>query len=155
MYASEDVTIHAKELFELAEVLFAQGQQMRFTITGNSMYPFMRHQTDEVILGAPDYAKLKKGVIVLVLRDNGQYVLHRVVKVNKSGFYMIGDAQTFLDGPYRPEQLKAVVTGIFRKGVEITHSPKWRIASVVWRWIVPLRPTIIRMRQRFVGIRDD
>ena len=155
MYASEDVTIKAKELFSLAEVLFEQGQQMRFTITGNSMYPFMRHRTDEVTLAAPDYSKLKKGMIVLALRDNGQFVLHRIVKLKKAGFYMIGDAQTNLDGPYRPDQLKAIVTGVFRRGDEITHSIKWRIASTVWRWIVPLRPLIIKTRTKMAGGKRD
>lgn len=49
-------------------------------------------------------------------RANGQYVMHRVLRAEKSGaLYLVGDAQQEVEGPIAPQQVFAVVTEVCRK----------------------------------------
>ena len=58
--------------------LLSYGEQVPLVITGNSMYPFLRHGRDTVYLQKVQ-RPLKKGDMVLYRRKNGQYILHRIV----------------------------------------------------------------------------
>lgn len=66
---------------------------VRFTPKGNSMLPTLRNNKDSVTLKSPLFP-LKKYDIAFYVRDNGQYVLHRIVDIPKDGTYtMRGDNQ--------------------------------------------------------------
>ena len=65
-------------------------------ISGNSMAPFLIHQRDTVYLSRLQ-KPLKKGDVVLYLRDNGSYVLHRIVQINNDQYSMIGDGQFHIE----------------------------------------------------------
>ena len=61
-------------------------------VSGNSMCPFL-HPGDQVFLEKPQGA-LKKGDVVLFTRLTGQYVLHRIRKVNPDGSFSPKSAWT-------------------------------------------------------------
>ena len=61
----------------------AQGKNVTFTPGGVSMLPMLRPNRDSVTL-SPLPRQLKKYDLPLYRRNNGRYVLHRVVKVGKT-----------------------------------------------------------------------
>ena len=78
-------------LMPLFKERLAAGQIVRFSPRGVSMLPMLRQGIDSVEL-SPVPEKLKKYDLPLYQRRNGQYVLHRIVKVSE-GYTCIGDNQ--------------------------------------------------------------
>lgn len=138
--------IKAAELFSLTNDIIEQGGRVWITVTGMSMYPFLKEGRDCVELSKTSFALIKKGDIVLIKRVSGVYVLHRVLKVHNDCFYMIGDAQQWVEGPLMPEQLQAVVTEIKRKGHVISCDNRLLKACVfVWMFLIPVRYKILKL----------
>ena len=54
------------------------------------MWPFIREGRD-LLLIIPAERPLKKYDIPLYRRDNGQYILHRIIGRDESGYIMRGD----------------------------------------------------------------
>lgn len=97
-----------------------QGKTVRFFPRGISMRPILRQEVDSVVLStAPQ--KLKKYDLPLYQRDNGQYVLHRVTKVERT-YTCMGDNQYAPETGLRHDQIIALVTGFYRG--ETYHSVK-------------------------------
>lgn len=84
-------------------------------VTGMSMYPFLRENIDSVELSKANISNIRRGDIVMILRDSNVYVMHRVIKVEESCFYMVGDAQEDIEGPLRYDQVFVKVTSVWRK----------------------------------------
>lgn len=138
--------VKAADMFPLVQEIFENGGSARITVTGMSMYPFLRDGKDSVELAKTDFSKIRRGDIVLALRNNGQYFLHRIYKKNEDSFFMMGDAQTWIDGPYMPNQLIAIVTKIWRQDKIIECSSfGWRVISNIWRLLKPVRRIMLRI----------
>jgi signal peptidase I len=137
--------IKSNKLFPLIQDLLKDGMGTRITVTGMSMYPFLRENIDSVELSASNFESIHYGDIVLILRQSGEYVLHRVLRKGTDYFYMIGDAQQWIEGPLHPKQLIAVVTAVWRKDKRIECSSFWwRHLSSVWLKLRPFRCFLIR-----------
>lgn len=103
------------------------------------------HHRDTIYFSKPD-SPLKKGDMVFYQRTDGQYVMHRIYKVKGRDFYMVGDAQTEIEGPLHEKQIFARVTKVRRKGKLIQPGDFWWwFFACVWLRLVPLRPLIIKM----------
>ena len=70
-----------KEIVPIMEEIIKSGGQCKLRVTGYSMTPILKHLRDSVILTSPQNRAIKKGEIVFIQRDTGQYVLHRVLKI--------------------------------------------------------------------------
>ena len=111
-------------------------------VSGSSMTPFLAPGRDSVYLSAISEA-LRPGDVVLYRRDNGRYVLHRILRVNGDSYTMVGDAQTVPEPGIRREQILAIVTAVRRKGKLLQKgSFRWAFFQRVWIRMVPLRPLI-------------
>ncbi len=109
---------------ELAPVIIERlraGQSVRFSPKGISMLPMIRQGIDTVTL-SPLPEKIKKYDIPLYKRDNGKYVLHRVIKTGET-YVCIGDNQFLYETGIRRDQLMAVVSAFTRgdKEYSVTH----------------------------------
>lgn len=153
-YDKPDVQkIGADELFTLAKELFAQDRSIKIVVSGNSMYPFIRHNRDMVTIAGASYDAVRVSDIVLAFRESEQaYILHRLFKKTPDGFYMVGDHQTLLDGPYPPDALIGVVTEVFRVAKDGSQKkmggPFYRLLVRLWMWARPVRPFIIKLYLR-------
>ena len=109
----------------------AQGKNVTFTPGGISMLPMLRPNKDSVTL-SPLPRQLKKYDLPLYRRDNGQYVLHRVVKVGKT-YTCIGDNQFYREPGLRHDQMIGIVTEFVRDGkrIPVTDLP-YRLYSRFW-----------------------
>ncbi len=115
-----------------------KGQTVRFSPRGISMLPMLRQGIDNVIL-SPLPEKLKKYDIPLYQRSDGQYVLHRIVKVGQT-YTCIGDNQFQLEPGLRRDQMIAVVTAFSRGKTQYSvHSPAYWLYCRVWHYSRPLR----------------
>lgn len=125
------------------QALLDDGQTVPLIVTGGSMTPFLIHNRDTVFLSPPDRT-LKRGDIILYLRDNGQYVLHRIYRAGEDSFTLVGDAQNTLEHGIRPDQVVALVTAVKRKGKVLrSNSFWWLFFEKVWLRIIPVRHLIL------------
>ena len=90
--------VDTAEYMGMLRELIGQGHRVSVRVAGNSMSPFLKHGRDTVFFAAPD-SEIKKGDIVFYTRPNGQYIMHRVCRVNPDGSLDIsGDAQCVMGG---------------------------------------------------------
>jgi hypothetical protein len=138
--------VKSKVMFPIVKELLDNNMRVRITVTGMSMYPFLRGNKDCVELSKRVYSEINRGDIVLVSLDGeDQYILHRILHKRSNYFYMGGDAQKVLEGPLRPEQIVAFVAGIWRNERFIScNNLGWRILSDLWMIFYPFRYQIIR-----------
>lgn len=123
----------------------AEGQSVSFSPRGTSMLPMLRQGVDSVVL-SPLPGRLKKYDLPLYQRDNGQYVLHRIVNVSEA-YTCVGDNQFELESGLRHNQMIALVTAFTRDGkrIEVTN-PGYRLYCRVWCAIRPVRHMWKRVR---------
>lgn len=146
----EKKIVDAREYLSLLRELTQQGKEVSLLITGNSMSPFLVHERDRICFKKPD-TPLKKGDMVFFQRRDGAFVMHRICRVRPEGYYLVGDAQTWIEGPITPEQIFARVTKIQRKGRQIgPENGIWKFFQYVWIRIIPLRPFLVRFYTRIV-----
>lgn len=109
----------------------AEGQSIRFSPQGTSMLPMLREGIDNVVI-SPLPEMLQKYDIVLYQRDNGQYVLHRIVETGET-YTCIGDNQFVKETGLRADQMIALVTGFDRNGREHkTSEYSYQLYCRVW-----------------------
>ena len=99
----------------LQEVIASGGEFLLYP-KGTSMMPLLVEGRDAVVLSALPDSGPSLYDIVLYLRDDGHYVLHRIVGKEESGsFVLCGDNQSILEYGIQVEQCLAVVTRIHRR----------------------------------------
>ena len=126
------------------------GYEVTFSPYGTSMLPMLRQGRDTVTLRAPS-GRLSKYDLPLYRRDNGQYVLHRVVRVGET-YACMGDNQFVLEEGIREDQILAVCTAVTRKGKrQSLSSLRWRIYAVLWHRSRLLRRVILGIWRRTLG----
>ena len=130
------------ELMEPLLSLLEETTAVPLVISGGSMTPFLVHRRDTVYLSKVD-RQLRRGDMVLYQRDNGRYVLHRVLQVDGGVYTMIGDAQIQSEPNIRRDQVRAVVTAVLRKDKLLKKgSFWWDFFEKVWIRLVPIRPLV-------------
>ncbi len=101
-----------EDLLPLIEAQLAAGKAVRFSPKGTSMLPMLRQGIDSIVL-TPLPGKLKKYDLPLYRRDNGHFVLHRIVKVEET-YTCVGDNQFQLERGIRHDQMIGLVTEFYR-----------------------------------------
>lgn len=137
--------VDTNEYISVLKELVEEGKEVSLLIAGSSMSPFICHGRDYIFFKAPD-RELKKGDMVFYQRKSGQYVMHRIYKIKDDEYYMVGDAQTAIEGPLDREQIFALVTKVQRKGKWITEGNFWwEFFEHVWLNMVSLRPVVLKL----------
>ena len=133
-----DTNEYVSVLRELAE----EGRVVSMLVAGSSMSPFLCHNRDYIYFTRPE-RELRRGDMVFYQRDSGQYVMHRIYKKKTDGYYMVGDAQTQIEGPLRRDQIFALIIKVKRKGKIIRPGNFWwEFFEHVWIRIIPLREVV-------------
>jgi hypothetical protein len=107
---------------------------------GSSMKPLIRPHLDTVKLIHKE--TINRLDVVLYLRRNGDYLLHRVIRIKDNNIYLCGDNHWRLETGVTKEQVIAVLAGVYRKEKYVAcDSWRYRIYSIVWsrlrflRWL--------------------
>ena len=114
---------------------------------GNSMYPLIRQGKDVLIIKKVN-TRLKKMDVPLYKRKCGQYVLHRIIKVNENDYVIRGDNTYYNETGIRDDQILGVLSGVIREGKEISvNSLSYKLYSYFWYYTYYLRKLIIKIKR--------
>lgn len=142
--------VDTREYVSVLRELTEQGKEVGLIISGSSMSPFLIHQRDYICFKKPD-RKLKKGDMVFYQRDSGQFVMHRIWKIRPDGYYIVGDAQTEIEGPVREEQIFALITKVQRKGKWLAPGDFWwEFFEHIWIHMIPIRRMIMKIYAKVI-----
>lgn len=137
--------VDAREYISMLRGLVEEGKEVSMLITGSSMTPFLFHEKDTIYFGKPN-RPLKQGDMVFFQREDGRFVMHRIWKIKNDGYYIVGDAQTEIEGPVKEEQIFALITKVHRRGKWIGPGNFWwEFFEHVWIRVIPLRPYISKL----------
>lgn len=127
-----------EKLVPLIQEALSAGQTVQISPRGISMLPMLRQGIDSVVLSpVPD--DLKKYDLPLYRRENGKYVLHRIVDAGCT-YTCMGDNQFTPEPGLCRDQMIAVVTAFYRG--EKKHSvsePGYWLYCRIWHYSRPLR----------------
>lgn len=141
----QDTYISADQWIPIVVKMMESGKRVRIKPHGYSMYPFLRSDQDEVIIGLPT-KELKRGDVVLYRRSNGLHVLHRIHHVDHQGYYMVGDSQVTIEGPLQRNQIIGIMEAFIRGNKTTYVTEKWyRFESGIWLIIRHIRHPIINL----------
>lgn len=116
----------------------AAGRSVGVYPRGVSMMPMIRQGRDAVEL-SPLPEQLEKYDLPLYQRDDGQYVLHRIVKAGKT-YTCMGDNQFKPEHSVRMDQMIAVTTALLRDGKRIDVACwQYRFYCRFWHFTRPVR----------------
>ena len=102
-----------EEMLPLMLDVLKSGGEFSFYPQGTSMLPLLREGTDSVILRT--CGGIKKNNIYLYKRNNGDYVLHRAIKLCADGtLCFCGDNQSIIERGVHREQIIAQVVAVVR-----------------------------------------
>ena len=118
-----------------------------YTNKGNSMYPLIRQGKDVLIIKKVN-SRLKKMDVPLYKRKSGQYVLHRIIKVNENDYVIRGDNTYYNETGIRDDQILGVLSGVIRESKEISvDSFGYKLYSYFWYYTYYLRKLIIKIKR--------
>lgn len=143
-------TVDTRAYVSVLRELVKEGKEVSMLIAGSSMAPFLVHQRDYIYFKKPE-RNLRKGDMVFFERNNGQYVMHRIWKVKPDGYYIVGDAQTEIEGPVREEQIFAIITKVRRKNQWIAPGDFWwEFFEHIWIRMVPVRRIVMKLYAKII-----
>ena len=125
--------------FNFEDILERDGQLV-YTNTGNSMMPLLREHRDILIINRKTDKRLRILDCPLFKRDDGKYVLHRVMWVRKKDYVICGDNQWYLERGISDKHIIGVLTAVIRDGKRLEmNSFKMRLYSVLQWLFYPMR----------------
>lgn len=128
----EHKSFKLSEYDDTIRLVLESGGEFRIYPKGTSMLPLIVQGRDSVALIKPS-GELKKGDIAFYLRDNGQYVLHRVVRAENGVYSMCGDNQLNIEQGIEQRHIIGVVSKIYRKDKLITlQKLSYRLYVFIW-----------------------
>ena len=121
-----------------------EGKEVAFTIRGNSMWPLLHSGRDKIYLKKLDF--YKKYDIILYKRNNGSFVLHRIVGKKKGAFVLAGDGEFHTEYPIHNDQIVAGAVSGERNGKPFDcNNFFYKMYSRFWVFILPFRPVATRI----------
>lgn len=128
--------IYLRQMQQLLE----EGRDVAIPVSGVSMTPYLQPNRDYVRISPSKNVQMVPGMIVFVLREDGSFALHRIIRCRADGVYLSGDAQSILEGPVERSRVLGWVSHVARDG---EWHKLWRQTGLVygvwWRWAFPLR----------------
>lgn len=132
------------------------GGQVQLLASGNSMYPLLRHGRDTIILEHARGEECRKYDVILYQRENGQYVLHRIIGCKEDGFILRGDHQYVKEFSVRNDQVIGKMVAFKRKGkICDTDTFLYRIYVYYWVNSAGIRRVFHALGSRIKGWRQE
>lgn len=138
----KDESVRFQDLYEIISDTLSIEGTVTFTANGSSMLPMIRGGLDRVTI-EPLPAIIRKNDVIFYRRQNGAFVLHRVVSVKRDAYVFCGDHQFSLEKGVTRDRMIGILTGIDRYGKRIDlTSPSVRI----YCFFLPCRRFMLRLR---------
>lgn len=133
------IQLENSQLLPQVTKLIQEGHTVTLPLRGFSMRPFLEDQRDKAVLSQP--SRLQKGDVVLAELSSGNYVLHRIIKIEDTHITLRGDGN--LSNEYcQTSDVRAKAIAFYRKNrltPDYTTSPKWQLYSWIWGHLYPIR----------------
>ena len=128
--------------------IISSAGKLAYTVRGLSMLPLLRQGIDVVVIEKTE-KPFKKYDAVLFQRRNGKYVLHRILKVYKGKYWIVGD-NDITGEMIDEEQIIGVMTSI-KRGNRIVKTTDlgYRLYVHLWCDVYPVRFIMLRIK-RFI-----
>lgn len=145
-----------EEYSRFEDVLAEQGT-LFYTNTGDSMMPLLRQGRDILVIKPKPQGRLHRLDIAFYKRDNGNYVLHRVLKVRKDDYLICGDNRWQVEHGIADRHILGVLDAVVRDGktIPLRSTPehpkvplRYRVYEHLWCDLFPLRALVLRVRHR-------
>lgn len=147
MFINENARYSINELMPLIKEYISAGTDVRLHVSGISMTPILHDKRDTVVLSKPD--KIKKYDIVLHQRENGQYIMHRIIKKRGDVLTIAGDFEIEKEYPVYTDAVIAKVISFVRNGKSYTPNDfVIRLYSFIWVLIFPFRYMVLNLLNR-------
>ncbi len=148
----EKQTIKLNDIYPIIKEQIESGGTVDLPIKGTSMLPLLYQGRDFVKLQKCENANI--GDIIFYRRDNGHFVLHRIVGKDEKGYILCGDNQWVKEFGIEDRHIIAVVTSINRKGKVLSLSSKgYRAYCNLWQKILPVRRPLILVINKIITIK--
>jgi len=143
------ISVPNELFFKEVQVFLEEGKQVRITVKGRSMRPFLKNG-DTVVLTPVGNRSVRWGDIVLARINSGCIVLHRVVFRNKKKLWLMGDAHSIQKERTTEGDVLAVIVAAWRKEKEMKlDSIGRRCIVVIWFLMVPFRGYLLKIYDMF------
>ena len=141
-----------KELYPIIKEQLESGRTVALPITGTSMLPLLVAGRDNVILSSVTNPNIND--IIFYRRDNGQFVLHRIIGIDENGYILCGDNQWVKEYGVKNHNIIGVVTEINRDGKNFNVNDENYIKYYNrWLKLFPIRKTLIKLMAIFRAIK--
>ena len=116
------------------ERVLAEKGLLVYGIQGISMLPMLRQRRDTVVI-RPATGRLHRYDVALYRYPSGKYVLHRVIRANEDGSYLIRGDNLYKDETtIRDENILGVLDAVIRNGKTISVKKIW-YRFYAWFWV--------------------
>lgn len=133
-----------EELYPIIKEQLESGGTVSLPITGTSMLPLLVQGRDSVTLSSAE--KVKVNDIIFYRRDNGAFVLHRIIGIDDKGYILCGDNQWVKEYGITDKNIIGVVTLINRNGKDILVNDKKYIKYCSrWLKLLPIRKILVKL----------
>lgn len=130
--------ITLSEIYPTIKETLESGGTVELPITGTSMFPLLKAGRDTVIIKKAD--EYSVGDIIFYRRDDGHFVLHRIVGTDENGFVLCGDNQTILEKGITENHIIAKAIELHRNGKIIdVNDEKYKKKVDYWIKALPHR----------------
>lgn len=99
------------------EEIINRDGRLIYSSVGDSMLPMIKQGRDLLVIERPA-GRLKRYDIPLYKRDNGRYVLHRILKVRDKDYVICGDNRYWPEYGITDRHIIGVLTAVITDGVE-------------------------------------
>ena len=130
------------DLMPLIRETISTGKSIKFSVTGSSMFPLLADRRDSVTLSSVDV--VKKYDIVLHQREDGTYIMHRVIGIKNGMLTIAGDNENIKELNVPVSAVIAKVTSFTRKDKIYNMKELWyRLYCRLWLAVFPMRLNIL------------
>ena len=158
MTAVEKLVLSGGDVFPVAADFLDRGQKVIFTVSGNSMWPLIRHNRDSVLLAALGRpAKVGDIVLMRFPAPHDRYILHRIHRIRGDRCVTLGDGCLKPDPPVPMSCIIGRVEKVYRgKRTLSCDAMPVRFLTRLWLVLLPIRRTLLsclrkaaRLKARF------
>lgn len=121
-----------REALPIIQSRLAAGLSVSISPQGTSMQPMLYGGRDSVVL-SPVPGRCKKNDVILYVRPNGQFVLHRIIALQNQAYVCRGDHQFIKEFSVPHQNVLAVVTAFTRNG-QYTETSCRTYRLYCWLW---------------------
>jgi hypothetical protein len=139
----KDINV-SEEISNIEDIIKNEGFFVNTTV-GYSMYPMLRPNRDTILI-CPCNGRLKKYDVALYKSD-GNYILHRIIKVLPDSYIIRGDNRMDKEYGITDDDILGVLTEFYRDNKKIkVDGFGYKLYARIWNFVFPIRYCYKKLR---------